>query len=58
VRHYLVQVEEGGRCVLFVEPERRRHNSLAELLMASTTLTHFAPGVPKTQCLAQLQALG
>lgn len=55
IRHFLVQVEEGGRCVVFMEPGRSRHNSLRDLVLSSASLLEFYPGVPKAQALAQLK---
>jgi hypothetical protein len=55
IRHFLVQVEEDGRCVVFMEPGRSRHNSLKDLVMSSASLLEFYPGVPKAQALAQLK---
>ena len=55
VRHFLVQVEEDGRCVVFMEPGRSRHASLEDLVMSSTSLLEFYPGVPKAQALVQMR---
>lgn len=55
IRHFLVQVEEDGRCVVFMEPGRSRHNSLRDLVLSSASLLEFYPGVPKAQALAQLK---
>jgi len=51
----LVQVEEDGRCVVFMEPGRSRHNSLRDLVMSSASLLEVYPGVPKAQALEQLK---
>ena len=55
VRHFLVQVEDDGLCVVFMEPGRSRHASLEDLVLSSSSLVEFYPGVPKAQALAQLQ---
>ena len=54
VRHLLVQVEDDGRFVVFMEPGRLRHPSLEDLVMSSMSLTHFYPGVQKTKAFEQL----
>ena len=54
IRHYLVQVEDEGRCVVFLEPERQRHSSLQDLVMSSGSLVEFYPGVPKAEAFQQL----
>ncbi|KAM3575264.1 hypothetical protein VYU27_002850 [Nannochloropsis oceanica] len=54
-RHFLVQVEEDRHCVVFMEPGRSRHASLEDLVMSSTSLLEFYPGVPKAQALVQMQ---
>jgi hypothetical protein len=55
VRHFLVQVEEDRHCVVFMEPGRSRHASLEDLVMSSTSLLEFYPGVPKAQALVQMR---
>lgn len=55
IRHFLVQVEEDGRCVVFMEPRRSRHNSVRDLVMSSASLLEFYPGVPKALALEQLR---
>jgi len=53
-RHLLVQVEDDGRLVVFMEPGRLRHASLEDLVASSMSLTHFYPGVPKAKAFEQL----
>lgn len=54
IRHLLVQVEDDGRVVVFMEPGRQRHSSMEELVMSSLSLTQFYPGVPKVKAFEQL----
>jgi hypothetical protein len=55
VRHFLVQVEDDGSCVVFMEPGRSRHACLEDLVLCSTSLLEFYPGIPKVEALQQLR---
>lgn len=43
------------RCVVFMEPGRQRHASLEDLVMSSSSLVDFYPGVPKATAFQQLR---
>ena len=51
----VVQVEDDGSCVVFMEPGRSRHACLEDLVLCSTTLLEFYPGIPKVEALQQLR---
>lgn len=56
VRHFLVQVEDDGRCVVFMEPGRQRHESLQHLVMHSSSLLQFYPNIEKKKAFQELNS--